>query len=108
VRTNLIVARMSPSSSDDVARIFTDSDRTELPGLVGVTRRQLFAYQGLYFHLFTTDEDGPDRVEGVRDHELFVDVNDKLATHITPYDPDTWRSPRDAMARQFYDWSGGR
>ena len=103
--TTLIVARMTPDAAGQVADIFTESDRTDLPGLVGVTRRQLFRYQGLYFHLFETDEHGPRRVEDVRGHELFVDVNDKLAHHIKPYDPQTWRSPRDAMAEQFYHWS---
>ncbi|MFD9893563.1 TcmI family type II polyketide cyclase [Amycolatopsis sp. NPDC059027] len=103
--STLIVARMTPDAADRVAGIFAESDRTALPGLVGVTRRQLFRYQGLYFHLFETDEGGPQRVEDVRGHELFVDVNEKLAEHIKPYDERTWRSPRDAMAERFYHWS---
>ena len=102
--TSLIVARMSPASAHTVAEIFTDSDRTALPGLVGVTRRQLFRYQGLYFHLFDTEEHGDIQVEKVRNHDLFVDVNTRLAEHIEPYDPATWRAPKDAMAEIFYEW----
>ncbi|MEC3974268.1 TcmI family type II polyketide cyclase [Amycolatopsis sp. H20-H5] len=103
--TTLIVARMTPDAAERVAGIFDESDRTALPGLVGVTRRRLFRYQGLYFHLFETDEHGPQRVEQIREHELFVDVNEKLAAHIKPFDERTWKSPRDAMAEEFYHWS---
>ena len=28
----------------------------------------------------------------------------KLDAYITPYDPETWRSPKDAQAREFYSW----
>ncbi|MEU5264161.1 TcmI family type II polyketide cyclase [Amycolatopsis sp. NPDC021455] len=105
--TTLIVARMTPDAAGRVAGIFAESDRTELPGLVGVTRRRLFRYQGLYFHLFEAGEDGPRRVEEVRGHELFADVNAKLAEHVKPYDERTWKSPRDAMAEEFYHWSVG-
>jgi Polyketide synthesis cyclase len=105
--TNLIVARMDPGSAEEVARIFGESDRTPLPGLVGVQRRQLFRYHGLYLHLFETDEGtepGAARVDRVRDHALFLDVNERLARHVTAYDPQTWQAPRDAMAELFYSW----
>ncbi|MGW2240362.1 TcmI family type II polyketide cyclase, partial [Streptomyces sp. NPDC001759] len=35
----LIVARMAPGSAPDIAKIFAESDRGELPHLVGVVRR---------------------------------------------------------------------
>jgi cyclase len=44
-------------------------------------------------------------VSGVRDHELFKDISKKLEPYIQPYNPETWESPKDATAREFYSWS---
>ena len=40
----------------------------------------------------------------VRDHELFREISRQLDDYITPYNPETWRSPKDAQAREFYSW----
>jgi cyclase len=37
----------------------------------------------------------------------FRSVSDELRPYIEPYDPG-WRSPQDAMARRFYEWSADR
>ncbi|KJE24322.1 Polyketide synthesis cyclase [Frankia torreyi] len=103
----LIVARMNPADADAVAETFAESDAGELPGIVGVTRRELFEFHGLYFHLIDAPADIAPTVSDVRGHPLFVDVNTKLEKFITAYDPATWRGPRDAMARSFYHWSAG-
>jgi cyclase len=110
MNSTLIVARMAARSRDDVARIFADFDRTSMPGLMGTRRRQLFTYQGLYFHLQDFEGeggpvDGGRAIEAARSHPLFVGISEDLREHISPYDPDTWRSPADAMAEPFYDWS---
>jgi cyclase len=104
MHSTLIVARMAPGSSAEVARIFAEFDRTEMPGLMGTRRRQLFAYQGLYFHLQDFDRDGSQAIDEARSHPLFVNISDTLKAHIEPYDPKTWRSPVDAMANRFYHW----
>jgi hypothetical protein len=52
----LIVARMEPEEADAVAQIFSDSDATELPGMIGLSRRTLFRFHDLYFHLVEADE----------------------------------------------------
>ncbi|MCL9761432.1 TcmI family type II polyketide cyclase [Frankia sp. AiPa1] len=96
---------MNPADATAVAQTFAESDAGELPGIVGVTRRELFAFHGLYFHLIEASADVAPAVSDVRDHPLFVDVNRKLERYITAYDPDTWRGPRDAMARSFYHWT---
>ncbi|MGJ6967140.1 TcmI family type II polyketide cyclase [Streptosporangium sp. G11] len=106
MRRTLIVARMNPGDADTVARIFADSDTTELPGLVGVTRRTLFRFHDLYFHLAEAETDVASRVDDVRRHHLFKDVSDRLAPYVLPYDP-SWRGPRDAMATPFYEWEEG-
>jgi cyclase len=101
----LIVARMDVADSAAVAEIFAASDSTELPHQVGVRRRELFRFHGLYFHLIDAGGDMPDRLAAVRGNRLFTEVNEQLARYVTAYDPSTWRAPADAMAQRFYSWS---
>jgi cyclase len=106
MHSTLIVARMNPDSADDVARIFSDFDATEMPGLMGTRRRELFMFHGLYFHLQDFDSDtGATMIEDTKTHPLFVKVSADLRPHIQAYDPATWRSPADAMAGRFYHWA---
>ena len=104
VKRGLIVARIKPGSEQEVARIFAESDATELPRLTGVRHRSLYVLDDVYIHLVETDDEFASAVEGVRDHELFKDISRKLDPYIQPYNPETWRSPKDAQARQFYSW----
>jgi cyclase len=108
VYSTLIVARMDPRSSGSVARLFARFDDTEMPGLMGTRRRQLFSYHGLYFHLqdFDADDDGG-AIEAARGHPLFTGISADLKPFIEAYDPATWRSPKDAMASRFYRWHAG-
>jgi cyclase len=103
--STLIVARMDPDASGDVARIFGRFDDTEMPHLMGTRRRQLFFYRGLYFHLQDFDDDGHVAIEAAKSHPRFVKVSADLRPHIEAYDPATWRSPADAMATRFYHWT---
>jgi cyclase len=106
MHSTLIVARMDPGSDRDVARIFGEFDRTEMPDLMGTRRRQLFSYRGLYFHLQDFDaDDGGAAIEEAKSHPKFVDISNDLRPFIEAYDPATWRSPADAMARRFYQWT---
>jgi cyclase len=106
MHSTLIVARMRPRSAEEVAGLFAAFDKTEMPHRMGTARRQLFAYKGLYFHLQDfEDQHGKERIERAKDDERFVGISADLSEHITAYDPETWRSPADAMAERFYDWS---
>lgn len=101
----LIVARMKPTSSDAVRRLFADFDNTDMPARMGTRRRQLFAYHGLYFHLQDFDADnGGELVEKAKEDPRFVQISENLKPFIGAYDPATWRSPADAMATRFYSW----
>jgi cyclase len=100
----LIVARMKPGSASGIADIFADSDRGELPGLVGVKGRSLFRYGDVYLHLIEGDKPPGPEVARVADHPAFRDISDRLSDFVAPYDPETWRSPKDAMAEEFYRW----
>lgn len=100
----LIVARMRPDSGPHIADIFADSDRGELPGLVGVRSRSLFQFGDVYLHLIETDEPAGPAVAKVSGHPEFVDISTRLEPYVSAYDPKTWRGPKDAMAREFYRW----
>jgi cyclase len=104
VRRGVIVAKIAPGSEDKVAEIFAESDRSELPALAGVTHRSLFVLEDVYIHYVEMEDDFTESVDQVREHPLFKEISRKLDDHITPYNPETWRSPKDATAREFYTW----
>ncbi|MBB5119201.1 polyketide synthase [Streptomyces eurocidicus] len=109
MHSTLIVARMDPGHSVDVAKLFGDFDATEMPHRMGTRRRQLFSYRGLYFHLQDFDTDnGGELIEEAKSDPRFVGISEDLKPFITAYDPATWRSPKDAMATRFYDWTAGK
>ncbi|MFC5749305.1 TcmI family type II polyketide cyclase [Actinomadura rugatobispora] len=106
MHSTLIVAKIAPSSADKVSQLFADFDRTDMPDRMGTRRRQLFEFNGLYFHLQDFDDDnGGELIEEAKTDPRFVQISEDLKPHITAYDPDTWRSPKDAIARRFYAWS---
>ncbi|MFE9775099.1 TcmI family type II polyketide cyclase [Streptomyces sp. NPDC005931] len=101
----LIVARMAPGSAPAIADVFAASDRGELPHLVGVRRRSLFQFgDDVYLHLIEAEQDPAPAIAKVAGHPEFRGISERLAAYVSPYDPETWRSPADAMARCFYRW----
>ena len=104
VKRGVIVARIKPGSEEKVAAIFAASDATELPVLAAVRHRSLFVLEDIYVHLVEMDEEVDRSVAAVRDHPLFKEISRKLEPYIQPYNPKTWRSPKDATAREFYTW----
>ena len=101
----LIVGRIVPGTEEEIAKIFAESDDTDLYAVTGVRHRSLYHLDDLCLHLMETEESGPARLAQAQRHPLFVSVTERLAAYISPYSP-TWRSPRDAMARCFYQWDG--
>ncbi|TXS52185.1 TcmI family type II polyketide cyclase [Streptomyces sp. uw30] len=105
MHSTLIVARMDPDSSIDVAKLFAEFDAGDMPHRMGTRRRQLFSYRGLYFHLQDFDSDnGGELIEQAKADPRFIRISDDLKPYIEAYDPATWRSPADAMATRFYQW----
>ena len=100
----LIVARMAPDSAPAIADVFASSDRGELPHLVGVARRSLFQFGDVYLHLIEAEQDPAPAIAKLTGHPEFRSTSDRLAAYVSAYDPQTWRSPKDAMARCFYRW----
>jgi cyclase len=104
VHRTLIVARMKPSDAPAIADVFAESDRTGLPHEIGVSRRMLFSFHDLYFHLVEADEDITQNLYKARNTPLYSDINTKLGAYISPFDPQ-WKEPKDAMATPFYVWT---
>jgi cyclase len=104
VRRGCIVAKIKPGSEDEVAKLFEESDHSELPGLARVRHRSLFVLEDVYIHYVEMDADFAEAVDDVRDHPLFKEISRRLDAYITPYNPETWKSPKDAQAREFYSW----
>ncbi|MDJ0345173.1 TcmI family type II polyketide cyclase [Streptomyces sp. H10-C2] len=100
----LIVARMRPDAAPDIAETFADSDRGELPHLIGVTSRSLFQFGDLYLHLIEADRPPGPQVAKLSGHPEFRDISERLTAFVQAYDPATWREPKDAMAHEFYRW----
>jgi cyclase len=101
---SLIVARIRPGAESEVARIFAESDATSLPHELGVRERSLYSLRDLYVHLVEFDDEVEQVMPRAQRHPGFADISDRLRPYISPYDPDTWRSPKDAAAREFYSW----
>lgn len=104
IKRGVIVARIKPGCKEKVAELFAESDAGELPVMAGVRHRSLFAFGDVYVHLVEIERDFDEAVADIRDHPLFRELSDKLEAYIEPYDPATWRSPKDAMAEEFYAW----
>lgn len=100
----LIVARMAPGSAPDVAKLFEESDAGDLPHMVGAVRRSLFQFGDVYMHLVETERPPGPEIAKASKTPQFRDLSDRLDAYIDPYDPATWRSPKDAMAHEFYRW----
>ncbi|USQ86882.1 TcmI family type II polyketide cyclase [Streptomyces phaeoluteigriseus] len=100
----LIVARMAPGSAPDIAKLFEESDRGELPHLIGVSRRSLFQFDDVYLHLIESEQDPGPAIAKAVGHPEFRDISERLTSYVSAYDPATWRSPKDAMAHCFYRW----
>ena len=104
IKRGCIVAKIKPGCEEEVAALFRESDTSELPRLAGVRHRSLFVLDDVYVHYVVTDDDFAEAVDAVREHPLFKEISKRLDAYITPYDPETWRSPKDAQAREFYSW----
>ncbi|WP_163507038.1 TcmI family type II polyketide cyclase [Fodinicola acaciae] len=103
----LIVARMRPESAAEVARLFGESDATDLPRVAGTISRTLLRFHDLYFHLTEVADSRSATIAEIREHPGYLKLSRELSAHISAYDPRTWRSPADAMAHEFYRWEAG-
>ncbi|MGW2649796.1 TcmI family type II polyketide cyclase [Streptomyces sp. NPDC001393] len=103
----LFIDRMHPQDADAVAKIWKAHDATGLPQEIGVARRHLFRFHGLYVHMVEArddvDDDLTDRIFAARDEREFVETRDALARFLTPYSPEL-RNLKATRAEEFYRW----
>jgi cyclase len=104
----LIVARLKPGAEHQVADIFARSDATDLPAAIGVRERSLFSFHELYVHVIDFDAEPDEAMRAAQTLPGFRAISQELQPFIAAYDPDTWASPRDAMARCFYHYRSDR
>lgn len=104
----LIVAHFKPGSEKQIARLFAESDATELPDLIGVRSRRLYTFHDVYIHLVEGTERpvGP-AVDRLHSHPLFQQISKALDDYIVPFE-GRWGNVEQASAKQFYHWDRER
>ena len=101
----VLVQHLKPGAEADVARIFGESDAGELPVRLGVTGRWLYSIDDVFVHLLErTGEAFADDPGQDHDQPAFARIMAELSPFVSPYNPETWRGPGDAVAREFYRW----
>jgi hypothetical protein len=100
----LIVARTSEANIPQIAKLFAESDDSDLPTLLGVRHRSLFSYHDLYFHYVEFDGDHKAALAKAAGRDDFKELSVRLRPLVDPYDP-SWRSPADALSAEFYTWT---
>ncbi|MEV6771789.1 TcmI family type II polyketide cyclase [Nocardia sp. NPDC051030] len=108
LHSTIVVNRMAPKDSDEVAGLFAELDATDFPVTMGTRRRQLFSREGIYFHIQDFERvDGFQLIDKAwRDSDpRFIKICDELENYIDRYDPQTYRTPADAIAARFYEWT---
>jgi cyclase len=103
---SLIVARIATGAEEQVARIFAESDGTELPRLAQIRHRSLYRLGDLYVHLLESGAPSHETLGAIRGHPEFARISEELQPYISPYLP-TWAGPQDAVADCFYTYEPG-
>jgi hypothetical protein len=106
MHTTLIVAKYTPGTESEIARLFAESDATELPTILEVRRRKLFGFHDIYIHMVEAESPVGPRLERNRQNPHFQQISKDLDEFITPFE-GRWGSLHQASARQFYHWERG-
>ncbi|WP_078868691.1 TcmI family type II polyketide cyclase [Streptomyces sp. NRRL B-1347] len=102
----LMLRRIDPRDTAEVAALFDRHDRTSgLPERLGIRRRELFEFQGVYLHLIAADSDFVPRLYAAREDPAFTEIDAPLSRLLKPYDPAR-PAFEDSHLRPFYTWSG--
>jgi hypothetical protein len=87
----------------EVARLFAESDATDVPTNMGTLRRQIYLYRGVYLHF--QDFADPDFIAVITEawtaaDPRFLQLVDDLTEVIPPYDP-----AGTSLGERFYHWA---
>jgi hypothetical protein len=107
MHTTLIVTHFVPGSQEHIARLFAESDETELPHLIGVRSRRLFTFHDVYIHMVQADRPVAEGLSEHHDSTRFQQLSKALDAYIIPFE-NKWGSVQQASAQQFYHWDRDR
>ena len=99
----VIVNTQRREHNAEVARLFAESDATDIPVTMGTLRRQLFLWRGVYLHIQDFTEPDPIKVISAvwtEGDPRFLQLVDDLTQLIPPYDP-----AGNSLATRFYYWA---
>jgi hypothetical protein len=72
---------------------------------MGASGRWLYSLDDVFLHLLErTGKSAGDDPRQHHDRPAFAKIMEDLSPFISAYSPDTWRSPEDAVAKEFYCW----
>ncbi|WTS84450.1 TcmI family type II polyketide cyclase [Streptomyces sp. NBC_00487] len=111
MHSTVIVNRVADEVIPEVARLFGELDATDFPYRMGTRRRQLFAYQGVYFHIQDFPSENGTAVIDQAWKEAdprFVKICADLDPLVKKYAPERWRSTADQIAARFYHWEAAQ
>jgi len=99
----VIVNTQRQEHNAEVARLFAESDATDIPLTMGTLRRQIYLWRGIYLHIQDFAE--PDAIKVIsavwtEGDPRFLQLVDDLTRLIPPYDPEG-----NSLATRFYHWA---
>jgi cyclase len=98
----VIIGRLRPNvQKEEIIKAFQLSDNTELPHLIGVSRRSVFLLGDIYVHLIEAEMPLTDVLHVMKDHPLFIDVKQDLDRCVAPVTPELY----PGIAHEIYSWS---
>ncbi|MBI3898411.1 MAG: TcmI family type II polyketide cyclase [Gammaproteobacteria bacterium] len=96
--------RYIPGSRAQISKAFAESDSTDLPWLVGVKRRSIWALGDVYVHYVEAERPMKDIIEHFRTHPLYMDVKAKVDRCVEPLADHL----RPGLAKEIYRWEAAR
>ncbi|MBT2206907.1 MULTISPECIES: TcmI family type II polyketide cyclase [Actinomadura] len=99
----IIVNKQLREHIPEVARLFAESDATDIPQSMGTLRRQIYLWRGVYLHI--QDFSDSNSIEAISKvwtdgDPRFLQLVDDLTRIIPPYDPNS-----HSLATRFYHWT---
>jgi cyclase len=101
---SIIVARIRPNMQESVAKVFAESDATSLPHDLGVVRRSLYSLNDVYLHVIDMTNEPGETLRKAAKMPGFKEISLNLRPYVHAYDEENWRTPQDALAKEFYQW----
>lgn len=96
----VIIGRYQPGSEDAITEAFTQSDRTELPTMLGVKSRHVWVLGDIYMHFIEGAASLPAILKDSAGHSLFKEIKADLDQYVQPLSPELY----PGVAKEIYRW----